>query len=193
MNDKLKDYLNSVETDIDQLISPEKISSREEMGEMFRGFIGYDPTRIWDQRMMEDQIDKLSSDDGFIVMYDDREDAVEKALEHFDAIKPNVMLQIAQKTIKEMFDRDVTADDLNLDLEYLMNSEIFGTGYEDEDDEDSDEEDSSLLDELEEDEDEEFENEEFGDDDDAPECLFCGDSGLIGTPDGVIPCDCTSE
>ena len=72
-------------------------------------------------------------------------DAVDAALEHFDAIKPSVMLQIAQKTVKSMFDKEVTSDDLGLDLEYLMNSEIFGTGY---DESDEDEEDSSLLDEL---------------------------------------------
>ena len=76
---------------------------------------------------------------------EDREEAVDAALEHFDAIKPSVMLQIAQKTVKSMFDKEVTSDDLGLDLEYLMNSEIFGTGY---DESDEDEEDSSLLDEL---------------------------------------------
>ena len=68
--------------------------------------------------------------------------------ECYDAIKSNVMLQVAQKTIKEMFGQEVTSDDLNLDLDYLMNSEIFGIGYEDEDADDEEDEDGSLLDEL---------------------------------------------
>ena len=50
-------------------------------------------------------------------------------------------------------------DDLNLDLDYLMNTEIFGSGYEE--DEDEDEDDNSLLDELDEDEDDQdFDNDE---------------------------------
>ena len=146
MNGKLKEYLNSVEMDIDSLIDPSSFNSREDMGNTFHDFLGYDPTRYWDEKMMGEQIDKLTNSDGFVCTFDDREDAIEKSLEHYDAIKSNVMLQVAQKTIKEMFGQEVTADDLNLDLDYLMNSEIFGTGYEEEDDEDED--DGSLLDEL---------------------------------------------
>ena len=145
MNDKLKDYLNSVEKDIDSLTDPSSFNTREEMGNTFHEFIGYDPTRFWDEKMMGEQIDKLTNDDGYVCTFDDREDAIEKSLEHYDAIKSNVMLQVAQKTIKEMFGQEVTSDDLNLDLDYLMNSEIFGIGYEDDED---DEDDGSLLDEL---------------------------------------------
>lgn len=148
MNDKLKEYLNSVETDIDSLTDPSSFNSREEMGNTFYEFIGYDPTRIWDEKMMGEQIDKLTNDDGYICTFDDRVVCIEKSLEHYDAIKSNVMLQVAQKTIKEMFGQEVTSDDLNLDLDYLMNSEIFGIGYEDEDADDEEDEDGSLLDEL---------------------------------------------
>lgn len=151
MNDKLKEYLNSVEKDIDCITDPSSFNTREEMGNTFEDFIGYDPTRIWDEKMMGEQIDKLTNKDGYVCTFDDREDAIERSLEHYDAIKSNVMLQVAQKTIKEMFGQEVTADDLNLDLDYLMNSEIFGIGYEDEDD---DEDDGSLLDELNDDDDE---------------------------------------
>ena len=66
MNDKLKEYLNSVETDIDSLTDPSSFNSREEMGNTFYEFIGYDPTRIWDEKMMGEQIDKLTNDDGYI-------------------------------------------------------------------------------------------------------------------------------
>lgn len=145
MNEKLKDYLNSVEKDIDSLTDPSSFNTREEMGNTFHEFIGYDPTRFWDEKMMGEQIDKLTNDDGYVCTFDDREDAIEKSLEHYDAIKSNVMLQVAQKTIKEMFGQEVTSDDLNLDLDYLMNSEIFGIGYEDDEDDDDD---GSLLDEL---------------------------------------------
>ena len=118
------------------------------MGNTFYEFIGYDPTRIWDEKMMGEQIDKLTNDDGYICTFDNRVVCIEKSLEHYDAIKSNVMLQVAQKTIKEMFGQEVTSDDLNLDLDYLMNSEIFGIGYEDEDVDDEEDEDGSLLDEL---------------------------------------------
>lgn len=153
MNDKLKEYLNSVEADIDCLTDPSSFDKREDMGKAFTDFIGYDPTRYWDEQTMAAQIDKLSGSNGYTCTFDDREDAIDRALEHYDAIKPTVMLQVAQKTIKEMFGEEVTSDDLNLDLDYLMNSEIFGTGYEDED-EDEDDDDSSLLDELNDDDDE---------------------------------------
>ena len=52
MNESLKDYLNAVENDIDALTDPGKFSSREDMGEMFHDFLGYDPTRYWDQQIM---------------------------------------------------------------------------------------------------------------------------------------------
>lgn len=150
MNDMLKEYLNSVESDIDCLTDPSSFEKREDMGNAFYDFLGYDPTRYWDAQTMAAQIDKLSNSNGYTCKFDDREDAIDRALDHYDAIKPTVMLQVAQKTIKEMFGEEVTSDDLNLDLDYLMNSEIFGTGYEDEEDED----DSSLLDELNDDDDE---------------------------------------
>lgn len=153
MNDKIKEYLNSVETSIDCLIDPSSFDKREDMGNAFAEFLGYDPTRYWDEQIMATQIDKLSGSNGYTCTFNDRADAINRALDHFDAIKPNVMLQVAQKTIKEMFDEEVTSDDLNLDLDYLMNSEIFGIGYEDED-EDEDDDDSSLLDELNDDDDE---------------------------------------
>ena len=146
MNESLKDYLNAVENDIDALTDPGKFSSREDMGEMFHDFLGYDPTRYWDQQIMMEQMTKLTETDGVALSLDDREEAVEVALDHFDTIKPNIMLQVAQKTIKSMFNKEVTSEDLNLDLEYLMNNEVFGVGYDESDDEDDDE--NSLLDEL---------------------------------------------
>ena len=146
MNESLKDYLNAVENDIDALTDPGKFSSREDMGEMFHDFLGYDPTRYWDQQIMMEQMTKLTETDGVAWSLDDREEAVEVALDHFDAIKPNIMLQVAQKTIKSMFNKEVTSEDLNLHLEYLMNNEVFGVGYDESDDEDDDE--NSLLDEL---------------------------------------------
>ena len=146
MNESLKDDLNAVENDIDALTDPGKFSSREDMGEMFHDFLGYDPTRYWDQQIMMEQMTKLTETDGVALSLDDREEAVEVALDHFDAIKPNIMLQVAQKTIKSMFNKEVTSEDLNLDLEYLMNNEVFGVGYDESDDEDDDE--NSLLDEL---------------------------------------------
>ena len=145
INEMLKECLDSVENDIDMLVEPQKFTSREDMGEMFHDFLGYDPTRYWDRELMYDQMAKLTENDDQIISFDEREEAIEVALDHFDAIKPNVMLQVAQKTIKSMFDKDFTIDDLGLDLEYLMNSEIFGNGYDEFDD---DEDDSSLLDEL---------------------------------------------
>ena len=145
INEMLKECLDSVENDIDMLVEPQKFSNREDMGEMFRDFLGYDPTRYWDQEIMSEQMSKLLETNPDAMTLDDREEAIEVALDHFDAIKPNVMLQVAQKTIKSMFDKDFTTDDLGLDLEYLMNSEIFGNGYDEFDD---DEDDSSLLDEL---------------------------------------------
>ena len=143
-NENLKNILNSVEEDMDLLLDPVKLT-KNDMGELFTEFVGYDPTTYWDREIMMDQMIKLTETDGEILSMEDREEAVDAALEHFDAIKPSVMLQIAQKTVKSMFDKEVTSDDLGLDLEYLMNSEIFGTGY---DESDEDEEDSSLLDEL---------------------------------------------
>ena len=143
-NENLKNILNSVEEDMDLLLDPVKLT-KHDMGELFTEFVGYDPTTYWDHEIMMDQMIKLTETDGEILSMEDREEAVDAALEHFDAIKPSVMLQIAQKTVKSMFDKEVTSDDLGLDLEYLMNSEIFGTGY---DESDEDEEDSSLLDEL---------------------------------------------
>lgn len=159
MNEILKEYLESVEEDINNLTEPESFKTREEMGEMFRTFVGYDPTRYWDWELMHTQFDKLSGEDGYQCKYEDREPAIEAALDHYDAVKGNLMLQVAQKTIKDMYDKEVTADDLNLDLEYLLNNEIFGTGYNDGEDEDDEE---SLLDELEDDD-------EFEDDDDEYE------------------------
>ena len=146
MNESLKDYLNAVENDIDALTDPSKFSSREDMGDMFHDFLGYDPTRYWDQQTMMEQMTKLTETDDVTLSLDEREEAVEVALDHFDAIKPNIMLQVAQKTIKSMFNKEVTSEDLNLDLEYLMNNEVFGVGYDESDDEDDDE--NSLLDEL---------------------------------------------
>ena len=143
-NENLKNILNSVEEVMDLLLDPAKLT-KQDMGELFTEFVGYDPTTYWDHEIMMDQMIKLTETDGEILSMEDREEAVDAALEHFDAIKPSVMLQIAQKTVKSMFDKEVTSDDLGLDLEYLMNSEIFGTGY---DESDEDEEDSSLLDEL---------------------------------------------
>lgn len=104
-----------------------------------------------DRMIMEDQIDKLSSADGYRCEGEEKEDATDRALEHYNAVKPNFMLQVAQKTIKELYNRDVTSDDLNLDLDYLLNNEIFGIGY----DTDDDEEEESLLDELDDEDDEE--------------------------------------
>lgn len=155
MNDMLKQYLDSMQKDVDILTDPTKFDSREEMGDTFKYFIGYDPTRYWDYQMMSDQIDKLSSDDGYECKYEEREEAIDRALEHYDAVKSNLMLQVAQKTIKELFDRDVTADDLNLDLDYLLESEIFGTGY---DDEEEDDDNGSLLDELDDEDDDVFDD-----------------------------------
>lgn len=149
MNELLKEFLNAVEENLDDLTDPSKYESREEMGNDFNTFLGYDPTRIWDEKTMGEQIDKLTNEEGFSCKFDEREDAVKRSLEHYDAIKPNVMLQVAQKTIKELYGQEVTSDDLNLDLDYLMNSEVFGTNYEDDEDESDEDEDSSLLDELE--------------------------------------------
>ena len=112
MNESLKDYLNAVENDIDALTDPSKFSSREDMGEMFHDFLGYDPTRYWDQQIMMEQMTKLTETDDVVLSLDEREDAVEAALDHFDAIKPNIMLHVAQKTIKSMFDKEVTSEDL---------------------------------------------------------------------------------
>ena len=97
MNESLKDYLNAVENDIDALTDPSKFSSREDMGEMFHDFLGYDPTRYWDQQIMMEQMTKLTETDDVVLSLDEREDAVEAALDHFDAIKPNIMLQVAQE------------------------------------------------------------------------------------------------
>ena len=159
MNEFLKDYLNAVENDIDALTDPSKFSSREDMGEMFHDFLGYDPTRYWDQQIMMEQMTKLTETDDVVLSLDEREDAVEAALDHFDAIKPNIMLQVAQKTIKSMFDKEVTSEDLNLDIEFLMNNEVFGVGY-DESDDDDDEDENSLLDELNDDDELDDEDEE---------------------------------
>ena len=159
MNESLKDYLNAVENDIDALTDPGKFSSREDMGEMFHDFLGYDPTRYWDQQIMMEQMTKLTETDDVVLSLDEREDAVEAALDHFDAIKPNIMLQVAQKTIKSMFDKEVTSEDLNLDIEFLMNNEVFGVGY-DESDDDDDEDENSLLDELNDDDELDDEDEE---------------------------------
>lgn len=159
MNESLKDYLNAVENDIDALTDPSKFSSRKAMGEMFHDFLGYDPTRYWDQQIMMEQMTKLTETDDVVLSLDEREDAVEAALDHFDAIKPNIMLQVAQKTIKSMFDKEVTSEDLNLDIEFLMNNEVFGVGY-DESDDDDDEDENSLLDELNDDDELDDEDEE---------------------------------
>lgn len=159
MNESLKDYLNAVENDIDALTDPSKFSSREDMGEMLHDFLGYDPTRYWDQQIMMEQMTKLTETDDVVLSLDEREDAVEAALDHFDAIKPNIMLQVAQKTIKSMFDKEVTSEDLNLDIEFLMNNEVFGVGY-DESDDDDDEDENSLLDELNDDDELDDEDEE---------------------------------
>lgn len=156
MNNALKNCLETMENDVDMLMIPHNFNSREEMGDMFNSFIGYDPTRFWDEKMMQSQFEKLSTDDNYNLTNDELNGAVDRALDHYDAVKSNLMLQVAQKTIKEMFDKDVTADDLNLDLDYLMQNEIFGTGY-DEDEEDDD----SLLNELDDDdEDDEIDSED---------------------------------
>lgn len=155
MNDKLKFMLDSMERDIDMLSEPTEFKTREEMGEMFTDFIGYDPTRFWDEQMMYTQFEKLSTDDNYNLTNDELDGAIDRALDHYDAVKSNLMLQVAQKTVKEMFGKDVTADDLNLDLDYLMESEIFGTGYDEDDDEEE-----SLLDELDDDDDDDLDNEE---------------------------------
>ena len=159
MNESLKDYLNAVENDIAALTDPSKFSSRADMGEMFHAFLGYEPTRYWDQQIMMEQMTKLTETDDVVLSLDEREDAVEAALDHFDAIKPNIMLQVAQKTIKSMFDKEVTSEDLNLDIEFLMNNEVFGVGY-DESDDDDDEDENSLLDELNDDDELDDEDEE---------------------------------
>lgn len=155
MNDKLKFMLDSMERDIDMLAEPTEFKTREEMGGMFTDFIGYDPTRFWDEQMMYNQFEKLSTDDNYNLTNDELDGAIDRALDHYDAVKSNLMLQVAQKTVKEMFDKDVTADDLNLDLEYLMESEIFGTRYNEDEDEEE-----SLLDELDDDDDDDLDNEE---------------------------------
>ena len=49
--------------------------------------------------------------------------------------KRPIILQKIKTERSNMFNKDISIDDLNLDLEYLMNTEIFGIGYdEDEDD-----------------------------------------------------------
>lgn len=116
-----------------------------------------------DYIMMGDQVKKLiSENDDFTMDFENYQTVVDDSLEHYSVIKPHVMLQVAQKTIKNVLDRDITCDDLNLDLEYLMNREIFGINYNDEDDDydtDEDEDDTDvdddggLLDELNEDDD----------------------------------------
>lgn len=160
MNDKIKDYAEHSTVNVDKLTEGVMAyESQEDMGKDFTEFLGYDPTTAWDRRIMSEQVDKLADADTEALTWDDREDTVDQAMIHYNAIKPNVMLQVAQKTIKSLYDREVTCDDLNLDLDYLMNTEIFGSGYEE--DEDEDEDDNSLLDELEEDEDDQdFDNDE---------------------------------
>lgn len=157
MNDKLRSMLDAMECDIDMLTEPTEFKTRKEMGDMFTSFIGYDPTRFWDEQLMYNQFEKLSTDDNYNLTNDELDSAIDNALDHYDAVKSNLMLQVAQKTVKEMFGKEVTSDDLNLDLDYLMNSEIFGTGYEDDEediDDDEEDDDSSLLDELNDDDDE---------------------------------------
>ena len=102
---------------------------------------------------MTEQMDKLTEADGTL-SFDDQEDAVTEALSHYDEIKPNVMLQVAQKTVKHMFNKDISIDDLNLDLEYLMNTEIFGIGYDEDDDEEDEEKGEGFSDEIDDDDDE---------------------------------------
>ena len=150
MNEKLFDYLESVTDDIDSILEPHSFNDRKELGESFKKFVGYDPTEYWDRKIMTEQMDKLTEADGTL-SFDDQEDAVTEALSHYDEIKPNVMLQVAQKTVKHMFNKDISIDDLNLDLEYLMNTEIFGIGYDEDDDEEDEEKGEGFSDEIDDD------------------------------------------
>ena len=154
MNEKLFDYLESVTDDIDSILEPHSFNDRKELGESFKKFVGYDPTEYWDRKIMTEQMDKLTEADGTL-SFDDQEDAVTEALSHYDEIKPNVMLQVAQKTVKHMFNKDISIDDLNLDLEYLMNTEIFGIGYDEDDDEEDEEKGEGFSDEIDDDDDDE--------------------------------------
>ncbi len=106
MNEKLFDYLESVTDDIDSILEPESFNDRKELGESFKKLVGYDPTEYWDRKIMTEQMDKLTEADGTL-SFDDQEDAVTEALSHYDEIKPNVMLQVAQKTVKHMFNKDI--------------------------------------------------------------------------------------
>lgn len=107
-----------------------------------------------DRDLMAKQIEKLSSEnEDFQVSDEEYNKTLDESIEHYTAIKPNVMLHVAQKTINHRYDIDVTCDDLNLDLEYLMNREIFGIDYDDDEDysdEDygNDHDDENLLDDL---------------------------------------------
>ena len=154
MNEKLFDYLESVTDDIDSILDPHSFNDRKELGESFKKFVGYDPTEYWDRKIMTEQMDKLTEADGTL-SFDDQEDAVTEALSHYDEIKPNVMLLVAQKTVKHMFNKDISIDDLNLDLEYLMNTEIFGIGYDEDDDEEDEEKGEGFSDEIDDDDDDE--------------------------------------
>ena len=109
MNDKIKDYAEHSMVDVDKLTDGVMAyESQEDMGKDFTEFLGYDPTTAWDRRIMSEQVDKLADADTEALTWDDREDTVDQAMIHYNAIKPNVMLQVAQKTIKSLYDREVT-------------------------------------------------------------------------------------
>lgn len=155
LNKALRGFLDTTEKDYDRILDPTSYPTKEEMGEDLREFLGYDPTSVWDRAMMVSQINKLTGEDGWKCEYEDAESVIDPALEHYDSVKDYLMLHIAQRTIKDIFDKDTSADDLNLDFAYVLDNEIFGTGFDDEtDDEDS------LLDELDDDEDD-FDDDEY--------------------------------
>lgn len=106
-----------------------------------------------DRDLMAKQIEKLSSaNTDFQVSDEEYNETLDESVEHYTAIKPHVMLHVAQKTINHRYDIDVTCDDLNLDLDYIMNHEIFGIDYDDEDynaeDYDDDDDANNHMDDL---------------------------------------------
>ena len=142
----VEDALVGDVNDIRDMLSPETYSTRDEMMESWKKD-SIDPQGYWDKKYLNDQYDGIVEDASStqkITLNDNREACIDDALTHFDNLRETFLSRVLYDTIHSTTGINILDDNSNLDLSYLIESEIFGVDYPAEDDDadtDSDDED----------------------------------------------------
>lgn len=141
------------------LTDPGDYESRDAMDDDLEKALGYSPYHYWNEMEMGDIFDDIlthAKEDQYDQVADKRDEIVNSAIIHYENIRGSFARSIVHNTILNITEIDIQDEDSEIDLNYLIASDIFGLP-EDDDDEimmDDDEEETSLNDELKDDEDE---------------------------------------